>query len=96
MSRKKKESPLITRGYKEVIEVMKKKAKFIRHCNSCHYFYKSKGDEEELCQNDSVLEYDIIVDGTTIFCHYWKPTEDLVEEENDTKENDYLARFKRR
>lgn len=90
----KKEKPLFTRGYSELTNTLKKKAKWIRHCNNCHFFYKDKGDTEELCQNESVLPYDVVIEGTTIFCHYWRPCEEI-KKTKEVEQNDYLARFKK-
>lgn len=91
----KKEKPLFTRGYSELTNTLKKKSRYIRHCNNCHFFYSELAiGDEEVCQNDFVLPYDIVVDGTTIFCHYWKPCEEP-KQAKEEKEDDYLARFKR-
>lgn len=62
-----------TRGYKEVKEKINKNVRFNRSCDNCDFFYMSKDDEEEVCQNLSVLPYDVSVDenGRT-YCSYWK------------------------
>lgn len=94
--KKKEDKPLFTRGYKELLEQQKKKARFIRHCNSCAFYFADKGEKEEYCQNTNVLSYDVVQEGSNIFCHYWKPCEpkDLDVEEEES--NDYLSRFKKK
>lgn len=41
-------------------------------CFSCDFFYQAEGDLCELCQNGSVLKYDMVVNGNRVFCSYWK------------------------
>lgn len=95
---KNKERPLFTRGYKELAEVQKQKSKFIRHCNSCLFYYADKGEKEEYCQNEHVLPYDVVQDGSNISCHYWKPStaKELAKTNEEDNGSDYLSRFKRR
>lgn len=46
---------------------------YLMSCFNCNYFYQAVGDEEELCQNPDVLEYDMINTSNTIYCLQWKP-----------------------
>lgn len=97
MAKKKKaDRPLCTRGYSELLEQQKKKSRYIKHCNSCASYYADKGETEEYCQNNNVLPYDVVQDGSNIFCHYWKPCEPKDLEVETEEENDYLARFKKK
>lgn len=54
------------------ISARAKKGKYLASCFNCKYFYQDKGDSEELCQNQNVLEYDMIKTPTSIYCNYWE------------------------
>lgn len=84
---------MFTRGYKSVEESLRKKARYVRHCNNCRFYYADLYDKEEYCQNDNVTEYDIVVEGTTCFCSYWQPP--ALEKKEKEEKNDYLSRFKK-
>ena len=60
------------RGYDNVKEKVKKSFRYTRSCENCNFFYMSKEDEEELCQNPNVLPYDICVDEGRTYCSFWK------------------------
>ena len=66
-----------SRGYKEVKEKVNKNAKYNRSCDNCNFYYMSKDDEEELCQNPNVLPYDICVeDNGRTHCSFWQYTKE--------------------
>jgi len=62
-----------TRGYKESRERLRTNAKFLRSCYNCAFYYQAVGDKEEVCQNPSVLEYDMVVTETNVYCLNWVP-----------------------
>lgn len=68
----KKKKPLFTRGYQESRERLSNSFYYSRSCFNCEHYYQSSGDKEEMCQNDSVLEYDMIVDGNNVYCLKWQ------------------------
>ena len=75
MARRKKEerdTPFIGRGFAPLRENLQKKAKYVRHCNSCKHYYQTEEDDEEMCQNNHVLSYDVVMDGANIYCCYWE------------------------
>ena len=41
-------------------------------CFNCAYYYQAVGDKEEVCQNENVLEYDMIMNGHLVHCTHWK------------------------
>lgn len=84
---------MFTRGYKYVEESLRKKAKFVRHCNNCTFYYAKKFEKEEYCQNDQVTQYDIVINGSDCYCCYWQPP--TVEKKERNERNDYLDRFKK-
>ena len=72
---KRKQKPVkFPRGY----EVFRKSYSNLRtraslaNCFSCDFFYQAEGDICELCQNPSVLKYDMVVDKNRVFCSYWR------------------------
>ena len=66
--------PVFTRGYQESRERLNKNPYYTRSCFNCDYYYQASGDKEEMCQNDEVLQYDMVVDGNNIYCLKWKPS----------------------
>ena len=64
--------PLFTRGYKESRERLSKNPYYSRSCFNCAFYYQASGDKEEVCQNNGVLEYDMIVDGNNVYCLKWE------------------------
>lgn len=63
---------MFDRGYKEVRATVNEHSKYVRTCENCKYFYQAIGDNDEVCQNDKVLQFDVIVDENRVYCHYWK------------------------
>ena len=63
----------LKRGFAPIREQIQAKSRFLRDCNNCKHFYQAPLDEEELCQNDQVLEFDICVDKERTYCCYWQP-----------------------
>lgn len=41
-------------------------------CFNCAYYYQAVGDKEEMCQNDKVLEFDMITEGHLVYCTHWE------------------------
>lgn len=64
---------VFTRGYKEVRDRINTNPYYSRSCFNCAYYYQASGDKEEVCQNEEVLQYDMVVDGNNIYCLKWKP-----------------------
>lgn len=60
------------RGYSEVRKKMKSGSKYVVSCNNCKHFSQEEGDDEELCQNNAVTEYDMVVDGNRVYCILWE------------------------
>ena len=71
-SRKPKKKSLFSKGYSEPRQRMRKSCGYTMSCFNCKYYYQSVGDKEETCQNNSVLEYDMIVDGHRVYCTHWE------------------------
>lgn len=67
-------SNLFSRGYNESRERMARYPKYSMSCFNCEYYYQTRRDKEEVCQNNSVLEYDMVVEGNNIYCLNWKPS----------------------
>lgn len=62
---------MFSRGYEESRERLSKNSYYSRSCFNCEFYYQGSGDKEETCQNDEVLQYDMIVDGNNIYCLRW-------------------------
>jgi hypothetical protein len=60
------------KGFEAVREKIKDNTKYTRNCLNCRFYYKDVGDDEELCQNDDVLSYDIVVEEGRVYCYHWK------------------------
>lgn len=56
----------IRRGFKPLASQIEGKAKYIADCNSCIDW-----DDRMGCQNPNVLKYDMIEEGSRIYCTYW-------------------------
>lgn len=41
-------------------------------CYNCDFFYQAVGDDTEVCQNSEVLQFDMIVTETSIYCNRWR------------------------
>ena len=63
----------LKRGFNHVREQIQSKSRYLRDCNNCRFFYQAPFDEEELCQNEQVLAFDICTDNQRIYCCYWLP-----------------------
>lgn len=63
---------LFSRGYSDVRKKVEKGGRFTKSCYNCDFFYQAVGDKEEVCQNPDVLQYDMVVTKTSIFCNRWK------------------------
>ena len=72
---------LFTRGYSVWRERLKRSAKFSRSCFNCDYYYQASGDKKEVCQNNTVTEFDIVSVDNNIYCSYWTPS----KAKNDNK-----------
>ena len=70
--KKKKNKPIFTRGYQESRERLSNYPYYSRSCFNCEHYYQGSGDKEEVCQNDDVLEYDMIVEGNNVYCLKWQ------------------------
>lgn len=73
---------LMSRGYSNIRDRINKNPFYNRSCFNCIYYYKKRGDDEELCHNNNVLEYDVCVDGNRIYCGFWGGIK------NESREND--------
>ena len=60
------------RGYGEFREKGKYN-KYTMSCENCDSYYQDVGDDEELCQDPNVLEYDIVHNERSTYCLHWKP-----------------------
>ena len=59
------------RGFGTVRQRVEKGSKYTMSCYNCDYYYQSVGDKEEVCQNPSVLKYDMVITETSIYCTQW-------------------------
>lgn len=66
----------LKRGFSPIREQIQSKSRYLRDCNNCRFFYQAPLDEEELCQNEQVLEFDICTDKDRVYCCYWLPNGD--------------------
>lgn len=76
------ESPVFTRGYKEVRGRMKNAGKFMRSCFNCMFYGREEGSKGEVCLNDDVTEYDLIVEGNMVSCTQWTPYTEGLKKKN--------------
>lgn len=72
MSKAQNKRPMFTRGYKESRDRLSNNPYYTRSCFNCAYYYQASGDKEEVCQNDNVLKYDMVVNGNNVYCLKWK------------------------
>lgn len=72
MSKSSNNNSLFSKGYSEIRQRMIKSCGYTMSCFNCKYYYQAVGDKEETCQNNSVLEYDMIVDGHRVYCTHWE------------------------
>lgn len=66
-----KDKPFV-KGYAPIRRILERGSKYIRSCYNCDYFYQAPGDDEEVCQNENVLKYDMVVTESGIYCNQWK------------------------
>ena len=66
--------PIFSRGYKESRDRLAKNSYYSRSCFNCAYYFQASGDKEEMCQNNSVLEYDMVVTENNVYCVKWTPS----------------------
>lgn len=64
-----------TRGFSEVREKVSKGSRYTMSCYNCEYYYQDEDDTAEMCQNPEVLQYDMVVTPTNIYCNRWKPVQ---------------------
>lgn len=64
------------RGYAELNTRLEKRSRFTMSCYNCDYFYQTAEDEEEVCQNPNVLQYDMVVSENNIYCNLWTNCKD--------------------
>lgn len=69
---KKSKSSLFTKGYGDVRSRIMRNSHYTMSCYNCEYYYQASGDKEEVCQNQDVLKYDMVVTETNIFCNRWE------------------------
>lgn len=68
-----KKKPVFTRGYQVSRERLAKNPYYTRSCFNCAYYYQASGDKEEVCQNQDVLEFDMVVTDNNVYCVKWTP-----------------------
>ena len=62
----------LTRGFKPIRDHVSSTSRYLSACNNCMYFYQTDDDDEEVCQNNQVLEFDICTDKDRVYCCYWR------------------------
>ena len=67
-----KNNSLFSKGYSDCRKRINKGSRFNMSCFNCHYYYQASGDKEEVCQNPSVLEFDMIVTDNSVYCNKWE------------------------
>jgi hypothetical protein len=85
------------RGYSKVREKLRsdRGSRFVMSCTNCEFYYQACGDKEECCQNNGVLEYDVIVDSDRVYCLQWKPVSHKKQKSSEGKEKVVLFRKNR-
>lgn len=88
---------ITSRGFSEERQKIKRGSKFTRSCLNCDYYYKTLEDDSEVCQNDQVQEYDMVVDANSnnIFCSYWKQLKTSEDSLFSSKESHRARLFKK-
>lgn len=79
--------PIFTRGYQESRDRLAKNSHFTRSCFNCAYYYQASGDKEEVCQNQDVLQYDMVVTDNNVYCVKWRPHITKKEQQSLFKKN---------
>lgn len=82
-----------TKGYEDVRDRIKRYGYHTRSCMNCAYYYQSVGDKEELCQNQSVIQADMIVNGHNVCCTQWVLATDRKKDNNLFKPKSGRDRF---
>ena len=60
------------KGYSPIRRLVERSSRYIRTCYNCEYFYQAVGDDEEVCQNEHVLKYDMIFTEGAVYCNQWR------------------------
>jgi hypothetical protein len=63
---------LFGRGYAELNKKLERGSKYTMSCFNCEHYYQAPGDQEEVCQNQDVLKYDMMFTENSIYCSKWK------------------------
>jgi len=63
---------LFKKGYIPVRKKMESRSIYLTSCYNCEYYYQAVGDKEEMCQNPKVLQYDMVVTESNIYCNLWE------------------------
>lgn len=82
VSSQKKKRPKFTRGYQESRERLNKNAYYLRSCFNCDDYYQASGDKEEMCQNPTVLQYDMVVTDNNVYCLKWHSSSSKTEQQS--------------
>ena len=72
---------LFNRGHSELNERLEKRSRFTMSCYNCDYFYQTEEDSEEVCQNPTVLKYDMVVSESNVYCNQWTNCKDKQDQE---------------
>lgn len=67
------EKKMFERGYHVAREKVEQGSKYIRSCFNCAFCGQENGRGEDVCLNDDVTEYDVIVEGSLVYCTQWQP-----------------------
>ena len=83
----KQKNDIFGRGYNEVRKRVNRYSKYNMSCFNCEYFYQTRRDMGEVCQNPSVLEYDLVFseDYSNMYCTQWTPLAPAVENNNSVR-----------
>lgn len=71
-----------SRGYSDVRKRVEKGSRYTMSCYNCDFFSQEMGDDTEMCQNSEVLQFDMIVTETSIFCNRWRISHRETKSEN--------------
>lgn len=73
MTKCKDKESLFSTGFGGVRSKVAKGSKYTMSCYNCAYFYQTGTDTQEVCQNNNVLPYDMVVTENNIYCGKWSP-----------------------
>ena len=79
--------PIFTRGYQESRERLAKNSYYTRSCFNCEYYYQASGDKEEMCQNPDVLQYDMVITESSVYCLKWSASSNKTNQQSLFKRN---------